>query len=262
MKAILRVARAELRRFFTPTYALAAIVLPLVFSAFTTSLTYNNVGTGQLSSPGGTATTMAQLVASDGWFEGVSQSFGLLGVISVVLSAMTVATDYGNGTLRNLLVRQPNRLILLGGKFMALIAIALTISIAATLSGTLTAHFVASGAGVDTAGWVLHSLPSRIVGLAVGLFGWAAIGALVGTVLRSVPAAIGVSIGWALPIETIIGASSKTVKDWLPGGVFQAVAASGTPSLALQKAITVGMAYLAIALGAALVVFKRRDMTS
>jgi hypothetical protein len=102
----------------------------------------------------------------------------------------------------------------------------------------------------------------RIAGLAAGLVGWAAIGALLATVLRSVPAAIGIAIGWALPVETIVGATWKTGKAWFPGGVFEAIASAGTSTTTLSRALLVGLLYLTIAVGAGLLVFTRREVTA
>jgi ABC-2 type transport system permease protein len=264
MSAMLRVTRAELRRFCTASYALAAIALPAFFSILTTALTFSSASgnTTNGAPPGARAISVADLSESTGYFEGVAQAFTFLGVIAVVLAAMSIATDYSQGTLRNLLVRQPSRWRLLGGKLLAL-AVLVSISAAvAALAGTATAHLAASGAGVSTSAWALGSLLPRIAGLAAGLVGWAAIGALLATVLRSVPAAIGIAIGWALPVETIVGATWTTGKSWFPGGVFEAIAMAGSESLSLNRALVVGAAYLAIAVVAGLTIFTRREVTA
>lgn len=264
MRGLLRVARAELRRFTTPAYALSALGLPAMFAALTTALTFNSAGGGTVGGtpPGGRTITVAELAGSTGFFEGVSNSFTFLGVIVVVLAAMSIATDYGQGTLRNLLVRQPRRWRLLGGKLLALAGLATAAATSAAVVGTLTAYAMSSPSGVATGAWTPASLVPHTAGLALGLMGWAAIGALLATVLRSVPAAIGIAIGWALPVETIVGGVWKAGKAWFPGGVFEAIAAAGNDTVSLGRALTVGAAYLAVAVAGALAVFTRREVTA
>jgi ABC-2 type transport system permease protein len=264
MSGLLRVARAELRRFMSPSYILPAALLPAFFSVVTTALTFNTAGGGTAGGapPGGRVVSAASLAEKAGYFKGVGQSFTFLGVIAVVLVAMSIATDYSQGTLRNLLVRQPSRWRLLGGKLLALAALVSVSAVAASAAGTATAYVVASGSGISKAAWSLSALLPHIAGLAAGLIGWAAIGALLATLLRSVPAAIGIAIGWALPVETIVGAAWKSGKSWFPGGVFEAVAMGGTDTLSLRRAIVVGAVYLMIAVGAGLVTFTRREVTA
>jgi ABC-2 type transport system permease protein len=263
MISILRVARADLRRFLKPTYLLAAIGLPGFFGLMVTALAFNQLGGGTTTAaPGGATVTMAEATASNGYLLGLNLAFSFIGVIAVTMAAISVATDYSQGTLRNLLVRQPNRVRLLLGKLLALWVLMTISAIAATITSTLAAHALASGSGVSTTAWDLSLLVGRTAGLSVGLFGWAVIGALLATIFRSVPAAIGAGIGWALPVETIIGSTWKAGKSWFPGGIFQAIASAGSATVPLQRAITVGVAYFAIGIGAALIVFKRREVTA
>jgi ABC-2 type transport system permease protein len=264
MIAVFRVARAELRRFTGPSYLLPSLLLPAFFAALTTALTFSTASGGKVGGapPGGRTVTVAQLAERTGYLEGVSASFTFLGVIVIVLAGMSVATDYTQGTLRNLLVRQPSRWRLLSGKLVALGVLVTGSAVAATFAATATAHVVASGSGVSTAAWSFAPLLGRVVGLAAGLFGWAAIGALLATVTRSVPAAIGFGIGWALPVEQIVGATWKSGKAWFPGGVFEAIATAGSETLSLQRALPLGVAYLAIAVAGGLVLFTRREVTA
>jgi ABC-2 type transport system permease protein len=264
MKGLLRVARAELRRFATPSYALSALALPAMFAALTTALTFNSATGGTVGGtpPGGRTITVAELSSATGFFEGVGQSFTFLGVVVVVLAAMSIATDYSQGTLRNLLVRQPRRWRLLGGKLVALAGLATAAAVSAALVGTLTAYVMSGSSDVGTGAWTLTALVPHTAGLALGLAGWAAIGALLATVLRSVPAAIGIAIGWALPVESIVGGVWKAGKAWFPGGVFEAIAVAGNDTVSLGRALTVGAVYLAVAVAAALVVFTRREVTA
>jgi ABC-2 type transport system permease protein len=264
MIPVLRIARADLRRFSKPTFLLSAIGLPGFFGLLVTALVFNTVGgkSSGGSPPGAAVLTLADLNASGGYLAGVNQAFTFLGVIAVTLAAMSIATDYSQGTLRNLLVRQPKRATLLAGKLLALFVVVSCSAIAATATGTVVAHVMASGTGATTSGWQLGLLVGRTLGLSVGLFGWAVIGALVATIFRSVPAAIGAGIGWALPVETVVGATWKAGKSWFPGGVFQAIASAGNVDLPLKQAITVGLGYLFVAIAAVIIIFQRREVTA
>jgi ABC-2 type transport system permease protein len=261
---IIRVAKAELRRFRSLSLILASFVLPAFFAAVTTAFSFSNAasGNGSPGGPGGRAVTVAMLSERTGYLEGIGQSFSFLGLIAVVIACMTVATDYSQGTLRNLLVRQPSRWRLLSGKLLALLAVLTASAFIASASGTFTANLVASGNGVSKSAWGLSAFIPRAAALAVGLFGWAAIGTLLATVLRSVPAAIGIGVGWALPVETILGSVWKSGKAWFPGGVFEAFSAHGNATVGFGRAALVGAVYLAIAVVAAVTVFARRDVTA
>src|SRR5438132_1353544 len=83
----------------------------------------NKAGNGppqRVRGPGGGLLTQAQLIASDGLAKLLARGSALLGVIALVLFAMSFASEYSQGTLRNLLVREPRRLHLLAGKTLAL----------------------------------------------------------------------------------------------------------------------------------------------
>ena len=56
---------------------------------------------------------------------GFSSAAGLLGLVALCVFAAQTAQEYTYGTLRNLLVRQPRRLTLLFGKFVAMKSFAL-----------------------------------------------------------------------------------------------------------------------------------------
>jgi ABC-type transport system involved in multi-copper enzyme maturation permease subunit len=263
MNALLRVAQAELRRLSSPGFLWAAIGLPMFFAGLTTFLTFSSAnGSSTGGPPGGEKITVATLNGATGYLEGITQAFTFLGVIAVVVAALSIATDYSQGTMRNLLVRQPSRWRVLGGKLIALSVVLTVSALAASLVGTAVAYLMASGSGVSTGAWTITSLVPRVAELSVGLIGWAAIGALLATVLRSVAPAIGIAIGWALPVETIIGATWKTGKAWFPGGVFQSIASAGTSTVTFGRAVIVGSLYLAVAVIAAITVFQRREVTA
>lgn len=97
--------------------------------------------------------TVAQLSQPDGLVHGVVDVSNLVGIVALSLFAGAVASEYSQGTLRNLLVRQPRRVQLLSGKFLALVlffglAVLLAIGVAAGVAFAL-----APSKGIDTSAW-------------------------------------------------------------------------------------------------------------
>src|ERR1700730_11976992 len=70
----------------------------------------------------GIRVTFAALEAPDGLVHGVIDVSGLSGIVALCLFAGAFATEYSQVTMRNLLVREPRRIQLLTGKFLALTA--------------------------------------------------------------------------------------------------------------------------------------------
>jgi ABC-type transport system involved in multi-copper enzyme maturation permease subunit len=83
----------------------------------------------------------------------------LLGAIALVMCAGTLAADYSQGTWRNLLVRQPGRLRLLAGKWLALLGLVGAAGLVATVAAVVAALVVAPSQGIDTADWTNSSAP-------------------------------------------------------------------------------------------------------
>ena len=66
------------------------------------------------------ASRFAELEQPDGLVHGVVDVSTLIGIVALCLFAGAFASEYSQGTLRNLLVREPRRAQLLCGKFLAL----------------------------------------------------------------------------------------------------------------------------------------------
>src|SRR5439155_13169739 len=72
--------------------------------------------------PGERGLPTTDALARDG-FTGVFQfAAGLLGVVSLVLFAQAIGSEYREGTLKGLLSREPRRLVLLAAKLVAMAA--------------------------------------------------------------------------------------------------------------------------------------------
>ncbi len=74
----------------------------------------------QASATGGIV-SLHQLAQPGGLVIGVARAAMLLGVVAFGIAAAQVASEYSLGTLRQLLVRQPRRAVLLAGKMLGVI---------------------------------------------------------------------------------------------------------------------------------------------
>jgi ABC-2 type transport system permease protein len=91
-------------------------------------------------------------------------------VVALALFAIAIAGEYSQGTLRNLLVRQPRRVRLLAGKLLALACFTAIAVVVGVVAATLTALLVAPGQDIPTTAWFTSD-------------GWAALGSGLGNLL-------------------------------------------------------------------------------
>lgn len=210
--------------------------------------------------------TFAQLARPDGLTRGFANAAGLLGIVVFVLFLTSITTEYGQGTIRVLLTRQPRRARLLAGKFAALLAVIAAVMVAAELLSAAVAVALARSRGIPTSGWLTGSGLEHAAAnyanalLAVAFFGTA--GLALGVLLRSTTLALAVGLAWLLPLENIIQNSWAGAERWFPGLLFGAVARGGTATVSYQATLALASAYAAIAFIAAGAVFIRRDVTA
>ena len=94
-----------------------------------------------------------QLEMPTGLVHGVVDISTLIGIVALCLFAGAFATEFSQGTMRNLLVREPRRAQLLTGKFLA---IAVFIGVAVVLEIVVScalAFILAPGRGITTSAW-------------------------------------------------------------------------------------------------------------
>lgn len=202
--------------------------------------------------------------------EGLAFAFGwagtLIGIIVLVLFAQSIGSEYGYGTLKVMLTREPRRLVLLSSKFAAIAVFATIAIFVAFWTQTAFAVTIASSRGIETSEWWTSKgwadaaeVTFRILGSALG-FG--VIGGFMGVLFRAAAPAIGIGIGYTLFAETIVTYAWREGRKWLPGQVLQAVSLGGTPQASLEHASWMSLLYVVIIAAAASVLFVRRDVTS
>jgi len=210
--------------------------------------------------------TLAQLSSASGFAWVIRHTGGLLSVVALGVFASVFASEFSQGTMRNLLVRQPRRLRLLAGKYLATLTATAGALLAALVVCIPVGILAAGSKNVPTSAWWTGSGLSALAHTEVNLFlacvGYGTIGVLLGMVLRSPVAAIGAGLAWLLPVEGIVSAVITNAGRWLPGQLLDALAQGGTSDIAYRSAALTLLAYGLIAAAVTGVVFTRRDVAS
>ncbi len=208
--------------------------------------------------------SVALLSRSDGFMHVMGHASSFLGIIAVGIAAFAFASEFSLGTLRNLLVRQPNRLVLLTGKLAAvwsLIALAVVIAYVIAFPVALsTAPHYGVGTGLWTGSEGIRSLFAAMGNMVLATLGYALLGALLGLLLRSPAPAIVVGILYALPVEALLTGAFSSLRNVLFGDQLSIIAQGGTAEVSYTSALLVAGLWM---LGGAVVgaaVFRVRDV--
>lgn len=207
----------------------------------------------------------AELAATEGLARVLTDSAAYWGVIVVAVFATGFATEFGWGTLRNLLVRQPDRARLLVGKFLGLLDFMFLASILSALTVLVTSVVMARVEGIPNAAWFtaegMSGFGSAVLNLMLSAVGWASLGVLAAIVLRSPGPAVGVVLA-LFPIETLVGGWWDRGPRWLPGQLFAAVANGGSLETTFDRALALSLGYSLVAGSIAVWMFSRNDVTA
>ena len=212
----------------------------------------------------GIRVTFAVLEQPNGLVHGVTDVSFLIGIVSLCLFAAAFATEYSQGTLRNLLVREPRRGLLLSGKFLALVLFILIVVLVAIGASVAVAFILAPGRGITTSAWtsstgindlfqaVLHAFLAATI---YGVFGGA-----VGVLTRSPGVAIGTAVAWIVAIESIIiGLIWSNGDRWLPGRLLGSLSRGGGDGSSYHHALLILLIYSVVVATGTLLLFRRRD---
>lgn len=125
-------------------------------------------------------------------------------VVALIFGALAFGSEYGWGTLKTALSRKPGRLKVVSGKFLAMLVYFALFSALALSAGGVCSYAIASIEGMPvewpsvwkvvgafSAGWLIFA-------------GWGTLGAFLATVFRSASIAIGIGLGYAIVLETVI----------------------------------------------------------
>jgi ABC-2 type transport system permease protein len=215
---------------------------------------------------GGDLPSLAQLARPNGLIHGVNRAAVLLGIVAFGIAATQIASEYGLGTIRQLLVRQPRRPILLAGKFLAVLTFMLGAVVFASVLATIASFVMAHARHVPTSAWTsgagVTDLTRALGDLLLATVGFTIFGLVVGLLFRSSVTAIIVGFAYLLPVENVVIRIAPHTASWLPGQLLQSMAAGGLDSVGFARSLILSVVYLAIAIGAATIVFVRKDVTA
>jgi ABC-type transport system involved in multi-copper enzyme maturation permease subunit len=250
---------------------IGTLVAVVLVTALSTTLAFGLADTPPDERPGpqggaGAAVTVETLTTPSGLLQGLSLSLSLVGIIALCVAAATFAGQYGDGTIRSLLLREPRRLRYLAGAWAAVVSfVVVAVLLSAVVAGAL-AVASAPGAGVSTDTWFTADglgESARTVGLVVvSAIGYATLGSALGVLLRAAVPAVVIGFGWLFLVETIVASTSADAGRWLPGQLLTGVATDGGAGTSLSTAFAGSAAYLLLAAGLATLAFWRRDVTA
>jgi ABC-type transport system involved in multi-copper enzyme maturation permease subunit len=220
---------------------------------------------GSAAGRGPEGLTPARLATIPGMTDFFGRSSSMLQVIALVIVAAAMAAEFSQGTLRNLLVRDPVRLRLLAGKMIALMTYVTIAAVAAMAVAFGVGVLEALHVGISTSAWTSsdgwRALLALDANVLLAVLGFSVMGLFFATMFRSAAAAVGVSLAYLLAVEGILVGFWSELGKWLPGQMLDTIA-TGNPALTYGRAATTAAAYMAAMIVVVAVVFHRRDVTS
>ncbi len=267
---MIRAFRSELLK-FRRWSVLAGSGIMIAATAFIAYLTFHQITSG---ASGRELTPLTRAFPTPlGLITVIGQARSLIIVIALIIVTSNIAAEWSQGTLRNLLVREPGRLRLLAGKMLALVLF-VTLSLILTLAISAALILVAAHAqGIATAPWT-SSEGIRAFFLLFGnevlcLVGISLLGMLIAVLARSLGAAVGIALAYVLVPEGIIAMAWQDGSKWfpirvlnfLPGSVFPADVGP-TPPQGYTAALLVALLWIAGFIVMSAVVFRRLDINA
>lgn len=263
---MIRAIRAELvkhrRRSVLQLIALATVVLSV--GGALVVVTAAEPAATATRGPGGRSITVESLSAAGGGTQVFSTVISFIGTFLFVVFVGVVAAEFSRGTMRTMLLRQPDRRRLLVGKTLATLGVAAVVLAVTEVLTWVAALLLAPGQDIATDRWTsLDALGHAVGDYGTALFwvsGYAVLATMVGVLIRSVPAALAVGIAWAGPFEHLLQDGWSAASRWFPGLLLEALAAGGTDDVSATRAFVSVAAYVVLAAAVALTSFQRRDV--
>jgi len=269
---MLRVVRSEWTKLWRPGQLLGSWGTMAGFVLLLTILLLANakpeVAANQTASQRGPPSlSFAAFETSKGAVFSFQSTGQLLGIICLVIAAASIATEYTAGTLKVLLVREPRRPVLLGGKLVGLAlfcAAGITIALAAAVGASAA---LAAGRGIDTSQWWtaggIGNLLQAWANVTMAGWVWMLFGAVLALAFRSGFPAIGIGIAYPLIVEGLLGLvpHADKVVQYMPGRALGALVSGSTGralgdtaarlsyTAALLMALVYAVGFLAISMG-------------
>lgn len=261
---MIHVFRAEWRKIRRPSLFIGTLISIVLVSALSSSVYF--IVMDQPRRGNEVRVTKAMFEQASGLTLGFGNAGSLLGVVALCIFAAQMAQEYSLGTMRNLLVRQPRRITLLTGKYLAMASFAALLVVVSAVVSVATSYIWANGKHIDTTLWgtsaAYHSLALTFINVLIATLGYGTIGIFLGILLRSPISSISIGLAWLLVVEGIMAAVFTSSRKWLPGQLLSIVAAGGDSTVNYSRALTTALIFLALALTAIGILFKRRDVSA
>lgn len=223
-----------------------------------------------------------------GIFEGLSPARlpgRVLNMVSVfgsafglILGGLAVGSEYSWGTIKTMTTQRPGRSALMGGRVLALLCVCVLLALTAFVAGAAGAGLVSLlEPAADTTPPAVVDVATA-VGVSVLIIAlWCSMGVCFATLFRGASWAIGLGLLYGLILESLLslvplrGRAGELLGDalisnnttalaaWLSEGASDVFGAPASDIEPLQ-AIVVLVAYLAVALLVAMIVYGRRDI--
>jgi ABC-type transport system involved in multi-copper enzyme maturation permease subunit len=263
---MIRIFKSEWRKLRRPTLFLGTLAAVIGLTGLISSLLFLLLDSERGNGREGMIITRETLALPNGLYVGFANSAGLLGVIALCVFAAQTAIEYTNGTLRNLLVREPRRLLLLAGKYLAMISFALiTVCFSAIVSVGISAT-LANVKDVNTDLWYTSSalslFGSTFGNVLLSVISYGTVGMTLGLLLRSPISSISIALAWILVVENILSATVDGISKWLPGQLISSIPVQFGVDFSYSWALIGSASYLLISGAAAAILFKRRDVVN
>ena len=265
---MIRVIRAEWRKLRRPTLFLGTLGAVGAISILTSSIPYIAMDLPRRGRERGFSRETIE--GFTGLSLGLAFASTLLGIVALSVFASQTAQEYSHGTLRNLLVRQPRRMVLLGGKAIAMALFGLLVVLETAIISVVAEFIWANAKGISTSAWTagglggdgIINLFTTLGNVALATIGFGIIGMLLGLVLRSPISSIAIGISWVMVVEGIVGAVWESTQKYLPGQLLAAVGTGGSDTISYKWALTTSVLILIGAGALAAFLFKKRDVSS
>ncbi len=263
---MIRVFFAEWRKLRRPSLFAGTMGAVGAVTALVTSLLFLLLDSARGNAREGQMISRSTLEMAHGVSIGFSSSAGLLGLVALCVFAAQTAQEYTYGTLRNLLVRQPKRLTLLLGKFLAMTSFGLITVVFSAVVSTILAFTLSGKAKVATTAWTTGDARTAMLHTFINVFlsvvAYGTVGMILGLLFRSPIPAISIGVAWLLIVENIIAATVKNSGKWMPGQLMTTIASGGDLTATYSHAILMVTAYLAAGAIVVGILFRRRDVSN
>jgi ABC-type transport system involved in multi-copper enzyme maturation permease subunit len=257
---------AEWRKLRRPTLFFGTFLAALFFNGLVTSFAYLMIDSPDGNGDRGRVITREMLALPGGSVHTFASIGGLLGTIVLCVFAAQTAQEYTYGTLRNLLVRQPRRLVLLAGKYAAMKTFALILVVINAAVSIAISLYLSDRAKVTTDLWFTSdgwsAIGHTLVNVYISVVFYAVIGITLGILLKSPISSISIALVWILILENLIGAVKPSTLKWMPGNQFSIIAQGGSETITYSHALILGTFFVFLALAISSFIFAKRDVAN